>query len=198
MLPAAQLPAVLAALPPVEYRQNLFRSTLPRYIAGPTPISGIGAKLRGARYTPVGSFETIYFAEEPLTAFREFHHINLQLMHDMDDPFAARLAVVATLIPQVTLEPIQTLDLTRREVRAALATDLSELTGPWRVWSGPGLPPTQLLGQEAHSSGLFQAIRFPSARNPNGNCVAIFPHKLAPTGSIDLDDSRNGGPKQRI
>src|SRR5262245_58054141 len=156
MLPAAQIPAVLAAIPPVEYRQNLFRSILPAYLSGPTPITGIGAKLRGARYTPIGSFETIYFAEDPLTAFREFHHINLQLMHDMDDPFAARLAVIATLVPQVILEPIKILDLTHREVRMALSTDLNELTGPWRIWSGPSQPPTQLLGQEAYNSGLLQ------------------------------------------
>ena len=198
MLPAAQIRRVLASLPAVDYRGNVYRAILPKYLATPTPISGIGAKIRRARYTPIGSFETIYFAEDPLTAFHEFHHVNLQLMRDMDDPFAARLAVFATLGPQLILEPIRVLDLTRREIRFALGTNLSEITRSWQVPPVPGPPPTQMLGEQTHNSGSFQAIRFPSARRDGGVCLAVFPDRLAASGSIDLDDSRNGGPIQHI
>jgi RES domain-containing protein len=198
MLPAAQLRGIITGLPATEYRDNLFRAIMPKYLGIPTPISGVGAKVRGGRYTPPSTFETIYFAEDPLAAFHEFHHVNLQLMRDMDDVFVARLAISALLAPQVILEPIRVLDVTLREVRLALGTDLAEVTGPWNLPPGPVPPPTHVLGQETYNSGLFQAIRFPSARRTGGVCVAIFPDRLAPTGSIDLDDSRSGGPTQHI
>jgi RES domain-containing protein len=199
MLPVAQLRRVIAALPPAKYRRTLFRAVLPKYLLPPNqPISGVGAKLRGARYTPVGSFETIYFAEDPQTAFIEFHYPNLQLMHDMDDPFAARLAVAALVCPWVTVEKLRVLDLTRHEIRAALGTDISELISAWRVVHGATLPPTQILGNATHSSALFQAIRFRSARRSEGVCVAIFPDRLVQGTSIELDDSRNAGPMQKL
>jgi RES domain-containing protein len=198
MLPAAQIPAILASLPAAEFRGNLYRAIFPRYLATPTPISGIGAKLYGARFTPVGSYETIYFAEDPLTAFHEFHHINLQLIQDIDDPFAVRLAVFTLLPPRVVLEPIKVLDVTRPEIRTALGTSLNEITGAWQVPPVPGPPPTHLLGEETYNSGLFQAIRYPSARRAGGYCLAVFPDRLTPSGSIDLDDSRYGGPVHHI
>lgn len=199
MHPPARLRAALAALPPAEYRQNLFRTVLPKYLSAPyVPLSGAGARAHGARYTPPGTFDTLYLAEDPLTAFQEYHHINLQLMWDMDDQFAARLAVTAMLVPQAVLVPTRVLDLTRREVRTALGTDLAEITGPWRVPAGPPSPPTHVLGQEAFNSGLFRGIRFPSARRPGGVYLAVFSARLAPGGSIDLDDSRNGGPVQHL
>lgn len=198
MLPPLALRAAFRALPPVEYRRNLFRAVRQKYIA--TPLSGIGATITGARFTPVGGPETLYVAEEPLTAFTEFHHENLALMRNMDDPFAARLAVVGMVAAHAVLEPLRFLDVTRREVRLAVGTDLNELAAAWRAFPGPGLPPTQVLGEEAYNSGLFQAIRYPSARQADGVCLAIFVDKL-PIGGvayIDVDDTRNGGPKQHI
>jgi RES domain-containing protein len=198
MLPVAQLGRMFARLPPVEYRKNLFRTVRLKFLG--TPLSGIGAVKTGARFTPVGGPETIYLAEDPLTAFAEYHHVNLSLIHDLDDPFIARLAVVAVVVPRAELDPTAVLDLTRPEVRGALGTDLVELSSAWAGWTRPGLPPTQILGREAHVSGLFQAIRFPSARNPGGICLAVFPDRLPKGGPayLDLDDSVNGGPVQRV
>lgn len=201
MLPALALRAALAALPPVEYRRVLFRTIRPAFLGGGTPLSGIGAKLHGARFTPKGSFDTIYLAEDPLTAYIEFQNEALTLMRDMDDEHGVRLPVIATLAPHATFVPAGILDLTRREVRQRLGTDLNELAAPWRVWPGPGLPPTQLLAQEAHATGAFLGIRFPSVRNRGGICLAVFEDVLSAKGGpdfIDLDDSLNAGPKQRI
>jgi hypothetical protein len=149
---------------------------------------------------PIDGFETIYLAEDPHTAFLEFQHEPLALMRDMDDELAVRLAVIATVAPHAELVPGEILDLTRREVRQALGTTLIELAAPWRNYPGPGLPPTQVLGQEAYNSMLFQAIRFPSARNPGGVCLAVFPDRFPPGGPayLDLDDSANNGPVQRV
>lgn len=166
----AALRAAFAALPPVEYRRTLYRSVRLRYLT-PTPLSGVGAKLTGARFTPkdpVNGFDTLYLAEDPYTAFVEFHHEPLALARDLDDDFAVRLAVTATVSPHTILDANRVLDVTRREVRLALGTSLVELAAPWRAIPGPGLPPTQRLGREVYRSRRFQAIRYPSVRNPGG------------------------------
>ena len=43
----------------------------PRAAAGPKPLWGLGAKLYGGRFTPKGAFETVYLAEDPVTAMAE-------------------------------------------------------------------------------------------------------------------------------
>lgn len=200
MLAPVALRAALAAIPTVEYRKALHRVIRPPFLA-PTPLSGIGARLHGARFTPKGSFDTIYLAEDPLTAYIEFHNEALALRRDMDNEHGVRLATVAALVPLALFDPPGILDLTRREVRQHLGTDLKELAAPWRAFAGPGLPPTQLLAREVYATGAFLGIRFPSVRNPGGVCLAVFEDLLRATpGSdlLDLDDSASGGPVQRI
>jgi RES domain-containing protein len=202
MHPPLTLQADFAALPLAEYRRTLYRTIRPGFLS-PTPLSGVGATIRGARFTPKGGFNTIYLAEDPLTAFVEFQHESLKLMRDMDDEFGVRLTVLATLTPHAFFAHSAILDVTRREVRLHLGTDSNELAAPWRPFVGPGLPlpPTQILGQEAYNSGLFLGIRYFSARNPGGICLAIFEDRLRATAGpdfLDLDDSRNSGPIQRI
>ena len=198
MHPPIALQAAFRSLPTLKYRHTLYRTILPRFSS--TPLSGAGAMLRGSRFTPRGSFEALYLAEDPQTAFIEYQHESLALARDMDDDFAVRLPVIATLAPHVILEADQILDLLRHEVRIALGTDLNELAAPWRIRPGAVMAPTQVLGQEAHASGRFQAIRYPSARNPGSVCLAVFLDRLVPGGGamIDLDDSRNGGPVQKL
>ncbi|MBX9624321.1 MAG: RES family NAD+ phosphorylase [Gemmataceae bacterium] len=197
----AALRAALASLPPrAEYRRLLYRTIRPGFLA-PTPLAGIGARLYGSRFSPKGSFDTIYLAEDPLTAFSEFQYPALDLIRRLDDEHAVRLPVLATLTPHAALDPGRVIDLTRREVRRAPGTDLNEITGPWRGIPGRRLPPTQVLGREVYNSGRFLAIRYPSARHPGGVCLAVFEDRLrASTGGdfLDLDDSANGGPVQRI
>ena len=199
MFAPVALRAALLALPAHKYRRTLYRVVRPKFLAPPNrPLSGIGAKTLGARFTPKGSFEAIYFGEDPHTAFIEYHHEHLTLMRDKDDDFAFRLAVTATVSPHVMLDHGRILDLTRREVRMALGTTLNELASVWRVLPGVPTPPTHILGQEVYNSGLFQAIRYFSVRNPGGVCLAVFVDKLTAPWFIDLDDSKNGGPVQRI
>jgi hypothetical protein len=119
----------------------------------------------------------------------------------MDDEHGVRLPVTATLAPHAAFVPDGILDLTRREVRLHLGTDLNELATPWRAWAGPGLPPTQLLAQAVQATGRFLGIRYDSIRNPGGVCLAIFESLLRAKGGpdfIDVDNSTDGGPVQRI
>jgi RES domain-containing protein len=198
MLPVAQLQFALAAVPAIEYQRNLFRVVRQRFLG--SPLSTVGASRFGARFTPIGGPDMLYLAEDPLTAFVEYHQQALTTIHTHDDPFIARFATAGTIVPQVVLAHGRVLDLTRQEVRHALGTDLVELTAPWRGTAAPVLPPTQTIGQEAFNSGLFDAIRYPSVRNPNGVCLTVFVTRLVAGGPgyIDLDDSAHGGPKQRI
>lgn len=209
MLAAAALPAALAAIPAVEYRKVLYRTIRPQFLAAlppnplPTPLSGIGASLRGARYTPKGTFDTIYLAEDAHTAYIEFHNEMLALMRDMDDEQGVRLPTLATLAPHAAFVPSGILDLTRRDVRQHLNTDLNELALPWRTVVQPALSPTQLLAREVHATGRYLGIRYFSLRNPGGVCLAIFEDLLALRAkggpdSLDLDGSAAGGPVQSI
>jgi RES domain-containing protein len=198
MLPVAQLHVAFGALPPVEYRRNLFRIVRQRFLG--TPLSTIGASKFGARFTPVGGPDMLYLAEDPLTAFTEYYQQALATIYQFDDPFMARFPITGMVVPQVVLTVGRVLDLTRREVRVALGTNLTELAAPWSTFPGVGLPATQFLGQEAFNSGLFEAIRYPSVRNLNGVCIVVFVTRLVAGGAafIDLDDTLSGGPKQRI
>jgi RES domain-containing protein len=40
-------------------------------IPGPKPLWGLGGMLYGGRFTPKGAFETVYLAEDPVTAMAE-------------------------------------------------------------------------------------------------------------------------------
>ncbi|MBX9582049.1 MAG: RES family NAD+ phosphorylase [Gemmataceae bacterium] len=200
MLRPAALRVALARVPAAEYRRTLYRTIRPAFLVSRTPLSGVGARLRGGRFTPKGGFDTIYLAEDPLTAYVEFQHEALTLRRDMDDEHGVRLPAIATVTPHAAFDPGRVLDLTRREVRRTLGTDSTELTGPWRGFPIRRLPPTQLLGREVFYSGLFSGIRYPSARHHGGVCLAVFEDLLrAASGDfLDLDDASNGGPVQRI
>src|SRR4051812_33883150 len=94
------LRAAFASLPSPAYRRILYRAVRLQYLVPPyLPLSGVGARRFGARFTPKGSFDTLYFAEDPLTAFVEFHHEFLSLLRDKDDEFFTRLSVTGTLVP---------------------------------------------------------------------------------------------------
>jgi len=60
---------------------------------------------------------------------------------------------------------------------------MQELTGEWRVTQVEGQEaPTQVLGRVAFQSERFDAIRFPSSKNPGGVCVAVFAERLTADG----------------
>jgi len=79
------------------------------------------------------------------------------------------------------------LDLTDPAIQSRLGTSLAELTGDWRYSQeiyierrGP-LPPTQLLGQVAHETGVIVAMRYHSAKNiGEGTGFVVFGDRLVP------------------
>ncbi len=79
MLPPAPLAAALAAITLTAAHGPWSRTVRYCHLLGPPPgLTGPGqplwggaAKLVGARFTPKGSFDSIYLAHDPITAFIE-------------------------------------------------------------------------------------------------------------------------------
>ena len=194
MLPEKQLAAAvrkLAGVPmqgPFSRAVNLFH-VFPkpdaRVSAKPKPLWGMGSKLRGARYTPKNSFETVYVSCDPVTALAEVTAI-------IAAAGGPPVALVTSPWVMITIEGTLTsvLDLTAQSVVRALGTSYQELTGAWRYVPGQtGEPPTHLLGRICHESKRFDGIRFPSSKNPpHGICVAIFPDRLKGSAYIEVYD----------
>jgi RES domain-containing protein len=157
--------------------------------AGRSPLWGLGSKLYGGRFTPKETFETIYLAEDPVTAMAEVSGV----LYSAQEPMPRTVQPPLVLI---TVEGIllRVLDLTVPRVQSALGTNGQELTGAWRHIQTTGRQaPTQTLGRLCHQSGRFEAIRFPSSKStPNGVCVAVFIERLRPPSVIKVFDPYGG------
>ena len=194
MHPERQVRAAINSLAPsgrpgpfsrfVAYRHLVPHSAGSPPAAGPKPLYGMGSVAAGGRFTPRGSFETVYLAEDPITALAEvsgFFRGHGGIVFTVRTIPVVHVAVDAILLA--------VLDLTLGTVQTALGTTRMELTGDWRS-SDPGVePPTHMLGRVCFEDGRFDAIRFYSARNPpDGVCVAVFPERLKKPGFLEVFD----------
>jgi RES domain-containing protein len=128
--------------------------------------------VHGARFTPKGSFSSIYLASDPITALMEIVSV-------FDHPNWARSspprAVPWTLF---TVDGVvaNLIDLAEAETQELLGTNEQELSG---IWLTVDMPATQVLGQAAYSDGSIAGIRYRSAKNhSDGFCVVIFEDRL--------------------
>jgi RES domain-containing protein len=150
----------------------------------PQPLWGLGSKRFGGRFTPKNSFETIYIAEDPVTALAEVSGVLL----------AGGSATPLLNLPCVTITVngrlLSVLDLSDPGIQAKLGTNSQELTGEWRYTQATGIEaPTQLLGRVCHRTRLFDAIRYPSSKNPPlGRCLAVFPDRLKSAAFLEVYD----------
>jgi RES domain-containing protein len=135
----------------------------------PQPLWGGGSKIHGARFTPQSSFDSIYVAEDPITALAEVWAL-VMLPN-------APIPVLSHPLVLVSLDGIlhNLLDLTEAITLKTLSTTIQEVTGPWATSAHP---PTQSLGQAAHDSGRITGIKYGSARNPQGVNIVVFPDRI--------------------
>jgi RES domain-containing protein len=163
-------------------------------VSRPQPLWGMGSKRFGGRLTPRNSFETIYLAEDPVTALAEVtvvvRNIGGSLLNLQSQPWV--LVTVQGILRCV-------LDLTEASAVSQLGSNHQELTGEWRYTQEQlGEAPTQLLGRVCHHTGLFDSIRYPSSKNlPDGACVAVFPDRLKAPAFLEVYDP-NGNLAQRL
>jgi RES domain-containing protein len=80
------------------------------------------------------------------------------------------------------------LDLTDPVVSNKLETTRSEIVAPWRFRADGKTPPTHILGVEVVRSKRFSSIRYPSAANPRGKCVVVFPEQMQLAERISVLD----------
>lgn len=189
MLSAPKLQLVLRRLPVVSSHGpwvrtvgfHLLHGPPPECPSGPPqPLWPGGAARLGARFTPRGSFGTIYLASDPITAMMEVEAI-------FEGTKSIRTPPLTIFAVDGVLDRV--LDLTNIEVEGALGTSLGELTGDWRFsqerfqrGQGP-MPPCQLLGKMAYESGKFDAVQYRSAKNVrSGLGWAVFADRLTKRG----------------
>jgi RES domain-containing protein len=147
------------------------------------PLWPGGAVLSGARFTPRGSFSTLYLASDKVTALIEigsiFSHAGL-----VSTTIATNPAVVFAVDGVLT----DVVDLTDEAIQKAIGTSTQELTGAWRL--SPSSP-THECGQAAFDCGVITALKFPSSKHAGAWCLAIFTDRLTlnPANFVEVVDS---------
>lgn len=177
MLPPLQLAAALANAPLISAHGPWSRALGYRYLLGPPPgqtgppqpLWGGAASLAGARFTPQGGFDSIYLANDPITAFVEVSALVLL----PGGPVPVRSSPWVVVSVDGILNDL--LDLTDPATLTALVTTAQEMTGNWVTTPHP---PTQLLGQLAYDSGRIAGIQYASAKHPGGVNLVVFPNRI--------------------
>lgn len=186
MLQSAALTRALAELELATVHGPWARAVGYRHLLGPPPgmsgppqpLWGGAAKLAGARFTPPGSFDSIYLAGDPITAFVEVSA--LVLLPGGPIPVRSAPWVIVTVdgvLPRV-------LDLTDKTTLDTLGTTEQEMTGTWVKAANP---PTQLLGRAAYESSRIAAIQYQSAKRPEGINMVVFPKRMLEFAGCHLE-----------
>jgi RES domain-containing protein len=176
-----QLKARLRRLLPstVAFAGTIFRSSTPKYANERDLLTGEGSKNNGGRWNPAG-IATVYASLTPETAMAE------ALAHHRYYGIPAEDAMPRTFVAlAVKLQVV--LDFRQGFVRHRIRVSLDRiLTVDWRRAVRAGREPiTQAIGQAAWEVGL-EGIIVPSAADPQGHNVVMFPENLRPTSEIRL------------
>jgi RES domain-containing protein len=158
----------------------------------PEPLWPGGAKAFGGRFTPKGSFDTLYLSSESDTALLEVESI-FKTPKGAIVPGNKNPVTIVQVLGTLTA----VLDLTDSQNAKHLKTDESELTGPWRTITDPL---THRLGRAAEASGRILALKSFSAKNKHeGTIVAVFTDHLMRHGPsfVEVVDS-TGKLNQRL
>ena len=198
MLPPAQIADALSTIKLVAARGPWSRAVGYRFLLNPPPgmtgplqpLWGGSARIAGARFTPKGSFDSIYLAYDPITAFIEVSA--LLLLPGGPVPIRSAPWVIVSVDGVVS----NILDLTDALTRLALGTTEQEMAG---AWVSAARPPTQALAQAAYGSGRIAGIKYGSAKRPGGLNLVVFPGRISvsPANFLEVYDP-HGNLAQRI
>ncbi len=178
MLPIPQLAAALQTVSLVSAHGPWSRAIGYRHLLGPPPghtgppqpLWGGAAKIAGARFTPAGGFDSIYLAQDPITAFVEVSALILLPA----GPVPVRSAPWVVISVDGIMNNL--LDLTAPATLAALGTTAQEMTGTWAILPHP---PTQRVGQLAYDSGRIAGVIYASAKHLGVLNVVFFPDRIS-------------------
>ncbi len=156
---------------------TLFRSSTPRYSNESDLLTGEGSRRNGGRWNPIG-IGVVYASLTPETAMAEtlahYRHYKIPVEDAMPRTFVAL---------QVRLYAV--LDSQLGSVRQRLGVSFDRiLTVDWRSEVLAGREPiTQTLGWASSGIGR-EALVVPSAADPQGHNLLVFPPNLRPGSKI--------------
>lgn len=150
-------------------------------------LSVAGAQLSGGRYNPPNEFGLLYTCDTQLTANLEVQALFVDTKGRLAGaPRSPDLMLTLTCV----LERV--VDLRHKSVQEAFGTTKAELISklPSRHILNPKgqLTPTQILGKACYVSGEVSALLVPSAANPEGFCVDLFPDRLVKGETLGILD----------
>lgn len=174
------------------WQGNVIRQAAPRWLATAYRLTGLGSALAGGRWSVKGLMPSVYAATNPDTLNAEAHHWGRKYGWTEKD-FHPQLRV------GMHWQLHRVLNLTAPANLEALATSSEALsTCDWQA--------EQLAGQEAQTQAiaraafenLAEALLVPSARQPGGMNVVLFPSHRRPESVLtvlnqqDLPPDRHG------
>jgi RES domain-containing protein len=157
-----------------------------------TPLSAAGSLRYGGRFNPPGGFEVLYAALTADTALAEREGILL-----IGPGIKAATTIRTGVLLRMTCKLNNVLDLCDDKQRTELGITLADILAPWITWNIPArhgetavsaIAPSQQIGVTAREDGRFEAILAPSAKDPSGQCLAIFPDRLHNESRVSVDD----------
>ncbi len=142
--------------------------------SSPQPLWPGGPASNGARFTPKGGFNSLYLADDPVTAL---HEVVSVFSHPHGPPITIRTSPWVVVAVDGVLSNI--VDLTDSAVQRQLGTTTAELTGEWAYTQAvSGIAPTQVLGQAAFDCGVL-GLKYVSSKNiTGGRAVVVFTDNL--------------------
>lgn len=154
----------------------------------------LGPKLSqsGQRFSPPGDHAGLYVAVERLTAGAEITGSSEAWNQS---------GGVNSVVFKMDVKLTRVLDLTDAKILDALGITAKEVLGPWDGYAAMfGKEPlTWELGRAVFASGRFDAILFPSVKNPPaGRCLLIFTERLAKGVTEVVLFSDDGSVRERL
>ena len=163
----------------VPFEGVVYRSSTPRYATETDLLTGEGSSRIGGRWNPKG-IAVVYASLTPETAMAE------TLAHNRYYGVPIEGAMPRTFVAiQVKLKSV--LDLRDGRVRQRLQVSETQiLTVDWRTEARLGREPiTQRLGRAVHVLA-WEGLIVPSAADPVGHNLLIFPDRLEANGAMVL------------
>jgi RES domain-containing protein len=181
-----RLAEALRRLPRRPWKGVAYRSCSPRYARSADVLSGEGVRRHGGRWNTPELFPAVYASLSPETAVAEslshFRHYGIPL---------------AEALPRVLLaldvRLSETGDLTSGTARKGLRVSRRRMRAePWRrAQEGGREALTQAIGRAAFDAGL-EALIVPSAADPAGANLVVFPGRLSAGSRLAVRDAPDG------
>ncbi len=160
-----------------EFAQAAYRSSAPAYANETDLLTGEGSRRFGGRWNPIG-ITVVYLSLTPEVAMAEALANNRYFGIPIEDAMPRTFVAVETRLKAV-------IDLRSGSVRRRLQFSLARtLDVDWRKEVRAGREPiTQSIGRAAAEVGV-EAMIVPSAADPKGRNLLVFPENLEPGSTI--------------